>query len=190
MWAVRSKQRWIATQLTVSKTITYLHVFARNACASRGFLKIGHTSYPCLLGKSGRRYVKREGDNASPKGKWKLERLYYRPDKMGRPFSRLISKALNTRDGWCDAAGHGLYNRYVALPHNASHENLWRKDQAYDVVVTTNHNQRPRIQFAGSAIFLHVIKAGAAGTAGCIALSEKHLRQVLTRCGRHTYLVI
>jgi L,D-peptidoglycan transpeptidase YkuD (ErfK/YbiS/YcfS/YnhG family) len=174
----------------VSNSITYLHVFARNACASRGTLKIGQTIFPCLLGKSGRRFAKREGDSASPKGKWKLEQLYFRPDKMGRPKSKLKTKSLKPSDGWCDAAGHGQYNRFVPLPFKASHENLWRKDRAYDLVATTDHNQRPRKQFGGSAIFLHVIDKGATGTEGCIALSEKHLRQVLSRCGSHTYLVI
>ena len=174
----------------MSKTITYLHVFARNACASQGFLKIGHRSFPCLLGRSGRKFAKREGDGASPKGKWKLERLYYRADKMGRPLTSLPCKPLKPSDGWCDAGGHGRYNHHVALPFKSSHENLWRADQAYDLIVTTNHNQRPRKQFGGSAIFFHVINPEATGTEGCIALSEKHLAHVLKSCTRHTYLVI
>lgn len=151
---------------------------------------MGHNTFPCLLGKSGRRFSKREGDGASPKGIWKLNQLYYRPDRMGRLFSKLNTKALQQTDGWCDAAGNGLYNRHVSHPFKASHENLWRKDQAYDLVVTTTHNQRPRKQFGGSAIFLHVINKGSASTEGCIALSESHLRQVLSRCNRHTYVVI
>ena len=67
---------------------------------------------------------------------------------------------------------------------------LWRDDQAYDLLVTTNHNQRPRIQGGGSAIFFHVIRKDARGTEGCIALSEKHLRIVLSLCGPRTQLVI
>lgn len=97
---------------------------------------------------------------------------------------------MKSNDGWCDAKFDGAYNRPVALPIKASHENLWREDDAYDLMVTTNHNQRPRIQNHGSAIFLHLIRAYASGTEGCIALSEKHLRNVLSRCTRHTYLVI
>jgi L,D-peptidoglycan transpeptidase YkuD (ErfK/YbiS/YcfS/YnhG family) len=179
-----------ATQLTVSKTITYLHVFARNACSSLGVLKIGQSTFPCLLGKSGRRHLKREGDGASPIGIWKLEQLYFRSDKMGKPRTPFSGRPLKQNDGWCDAAGHGLYNRHVTFPLAASHENLWRKDQAYDLVITTNHNQRPRKQAGGSAIFLHVINQGAKGTEGCVALSEKHLRMVLARCSSPTYLVI
>jgi L,D-peptidoglycan transpeptidase YkuD (ErfK/YbiS/YcfS/YnhG family) len=151
---------------------------------------LGHSLFPCLLGKSGRRYNKREGDGASPKGQWKLEKLYYRPDQVSRPRASLITKATTRKDGWCDAKSHALYNRHVALPFRSSYETLWRTDKAYDLVVTTNHNQRPRIKGFGSAIFLHVANKGATGTEGCIALSEKHLRLVLQRCQPKTYLVI
>jgi L,D-peptidoglycan transpeptidase YkuD (ErfK/YbiS/YcfS/YnhG family) len=153
-------------------------------------LKIGSTTFPCLLGKAGRRFAKREGDGASPIGKWKLEQLYYRPDKMAKPRTALRCKPMKPTDGWCDAKFTGAYNRHVSLPYKGSHEDLWRKDSAYDVMVTTNHNQRPRIQNRGSAIFLHIINQGAKGTEGCIALSEKHLRNVLGRCSKHTYLMI
>jgi L,D-peptidoglycan transpeptidase YkuD (ErfK/YbiS/YcfS/YnhG family) len=142
------------------------------------------------LGKSGRRFAKREGDGASPFGRWKITQLYYRPDKMGRPLTHLKSKPLSKTDGWCDASAHGQYNCRVALPFSASHETLWRNDLAYDLVATTDHNQRPRVKSHGSAIFLHVINPGATGTEGCVALSEKHLRMVLQRCHAKTYLVI
>jgi L,D-peptidoglycan transpeptidase YkuD (ErfK/YbiS/YcfS/YnhG family) len=174
----------------VSESITYLHVYARNACSSHGVLKIGSTSFPCLLGKSGKSFAKREGDGASPRGIWKLEQLYYRPDKMGSPKTALSCKPMQPIDGWCDAKFNGAYNRHVALPFKASHENLWRKDGAYDLIVTTNHNKRPRIQNHGSAIFLHVMNPGATYTEGCIALSEKHLRYILRHCSKRTYLVI
>lgn len=93
-------------------------------------------------------------------------------------------------DGWCDAKGHKDYNRPVRLPFGASHESLWRNDEAYDLLVTTNHNQRPRIQGAGSAIFLHVWRTSATGTEGCVALKPADLRKVLMGCSKRTYLVI
>ncbi len=146
--------------------------------------------FPCLLGKNGRTHQKREGDGKSPVGCWKLEKLNYRPDKIGKPRSLLSSRGLKKSDGWCDAKGHRNYNRAVKLPLSASHEELWRQDEAYDLMVTTNQNQRPRRQGGGSAIFLHVIRKGATGTEGCIALSEKHLRIVLANCRQKTDLVI
>jgi L,D-peptidoglycan transpeptidase YkuD (ErfK/YbiS/YcfS/YnhG family) len=162
----------------------------KNAAASRGVLKLGQVAYPCLLGKSGKTFRKREGDGKSPIGNWKLEQLFYRPDKMGRPKTNLKCSRMRPTDGWCDAKGHGRYNRHITLPFKASHEVLWRNDQAYDLIISTNHNQRPRKQAYGSAIFLHVINSGATGTEGCIALSERNLRQILSRCNRQTYVVI
>jgi len=174
----------------VSRIITYLHIRAINPCSRQGVLQLGQMRFPCLLGKNGRTRKKREGDGKTPIGRWKLQTLHYRPDKMGRPLSRLPARPIQKSDGWCDAAGHRAYNRMVQKPFPASHEDLWRMDEAYDLMVTTNHNQRPRIQGRGSAIFLHVIRQGAKGTEGCIALSARHLRIILGQCGRKTYLVI
>lgn len=162
----------------------------KNANSPSGVLRVGQSEYPCLIGKKGKTFRKREGDHRSPIGKWKLERLYFRPDKKLHPQAQLSCQPLQRHDGWCDAKGHGLYNRHVTLPFSASYENLWREDDAYDLVVSTNQNQIPRIQGGGSAIFLHVINKGTSGTEGCVALSEHHLRLVLSRCSRHTYLVI
>jgi L,D-peptidoglycan transpeptidase YkuD (ErfK/YbiS/YcfS/YnhG family) len=99
-------------------------------------------------------------------------------------------KPLKKADGWCDAKGHGRYNRAVTLPFAASHENMWRQDEAYDLVCLTSHNQRPRVQGLGSAIFLHIWREGSMGTEGCVALKEADLRRVLAKCRGTTYLVI
>ncbi|MDE2446401.1 MAG: L,D-transpeptidase family protein [Alphaproteobacteria bacterium] len=162
---------------------------AINACSSSGFLVLGQSHFPCQLGKRGRRFLKREGDGASPKGRLVLKTLYFRPDRMRRPDTRLSSKAMTRNLGWCDAPDDFHYNRPITLPFKPSHEVLWRDDQAYDIVITTNHNERPRKLGAGSAIFFHLTN-GASGTAGCIALSAQHMRLILQRCGRNAVLVI
>jgi L,D-peptidoglycan transpeptidase YkuD (ErfK/YbiS/YcfS/YnhG family) len=108
---------------------------------------------------------------------------------MLRPKTTLKSRPLLETAGWCDAPSHFAYNRFVTLPFNANHEKLWRSDNAYDLVISTSHNQRPRIRGFGSAIFLHVTN-GSNGTEGCISLSERHLRMVLERCTKDVRLVI
>lgn len=150
---------------------------------------IGATQFPCRLGKTGRRFMKREGDGASPIGVFKLEQLYYRPDRISRPRTQINSRQVKKSDGWCDASGVFQYNRQVNLPFAASHEQLWRADNAYNIVISSNYNQKPRIRGFGSAIFLHVTD-GKKGTEGCIALSQKHLNLVLARCSKNTKLVI
>jgi hypothetical protein len=57
-------------------------------------------------------------------------------------------------------------------------------------VVILSHNQRPRIQGRGSAVFFHLADPGGAPTAGCVALSRRDMTTVLALCGRQTKLVV
>ena len=52
------------------------------------------------------------------------------------------------------------YNRLVKLPYAASHEELWRDDHLYDLVVVLGFNDDPVVPGKGSAIFLHLARAG------------------------------
>ena len=144
-------------------------------------------SFPCLLGKRGRAFRKVEGDNKSPRGKWLITQIYVRLDRR-RGLKR--AQRLKPDDGWCDAPGHRAYNRKVKIPFAANHERLWRADEAYDILATTSHNQRPRIRGAGSAIFFHLWRQGATSTEGCIALKRRDMEVVLSRLGSKAYLVI
>ncbi len=81
--------------------------------------------------------------------------------------------------GWCDALYDRNYNRPVRLPYPASAERMWREDRLYDLVIVLDHNQRPRRQGGGSAIFLHVARPGYGATEGCIALARPDLVRLL-----------
>ena len=143
--------------------------------------------FPCLLGKNGRTFRKREGDGKSPRGRWLLVDAYFRQDRI-LALPRAIR--LKPSDAWCDAPGHKDYNRKVVLPFAASHEKLWREDEAYDILITTNYNRRPRLRGAGSAIFLHLWRKGATATEGCIALRRHDMLIVLSKIKGKAYLVI
>jgi L,D-peptidoglycan transpeptidase YkuD (ErfK/YbiS/YcfS/YnhG family) len=125
--------------------------------------------------------LKREGDGATPVGCFRLEQLFYRSDRLARPLTRLPACPLRPSDGWCDATGDRNYNRRVTHPYPASAEHLWREDELYDLIVVLDHNRLPRIQGAGSAVFIHVARPGYRPTAGCVALSRRHLLRLL-RC--------
>jgi len=117
------------------------------------------------IGRSGIATLKREGDGASPRARIvPLAALARRARPLAVPW-RLTRPA----DGWCDAPGHGRYNRACRLPFPASAERMMRDDGLYDVVVVTDHNQRPRVRGRGSAIFVHVARPGLAPTEGCVA---------------------
>ncbi len=172
------------------KTVTYLHVRAISACATRGVLVCGSLSLPCALGRSGRVFRKREGDGASPVGIWRLNQLYYRHDRIFAIPSNLPSTPIRRGWGWCETVGDRNYNRRVNLPYATAHEELRRKDDLYDIVVDTSHNRRPRVQGQGSAIFFHIARENYTATAGCIAVSLKDMQKVLGCCSAKTQLVI
>lgn len=167
-----------------------MRVTALSPLNSSGWLLVGCRRHRVALGRSGWRALKREGDGASPIGSWRAMRVLYRADRVPRPRTGLPVERIGPDDGWCDAAGDRNYNRPVRLPYPASVERLWRPDGLYDLVVVLDHNQRPRVQGAGSAIFMHVARAGYRPTEGCIALSARDLRLVLARLGPGSRIVI
>ena len=146
---------------------------------SRGILRFEGREYPCALGRNGARQSKREGDGATPVGKYLLRQALYRPDRLALPNSGLPVRALTPDDGWCDDPRHRDYNRLVRLPFEASHERLWRADNLYDVIIVVGHNDDPPRPSLGSAIFIHCVAADFAPTQGCVALAREALIELL-----------
>ncbi|WP_373505051.1 L,D-transpeptidase [Aestuariivirga sp.] len=174
----------------MTSTLKSLHVHAISMRATRGILKVGQLQFPCSMGRTGRKYIKREGDGASPKGQWQMRRLFYRADRIMPPQSSLTPLVMRAHDGWCETVGDRNYNRLVRIPYETSHETMQRQDRLYDVVVELSHNERPRIQGHGSAVFFHLRQPDGGPTAGCIAVSLKDMRTILRYCGRKTKIVI
>ena len=59
----------------MTKIITHIHARGISLRATRGLLQLGGLSVPCSFGRAGRRHLKREGDGATPIGRWQLRRL-------------------------------------------------------------------------------------------------------------------
>ena len=123
--------------------------------------------------------AKREGDGASPIGRWPARRVFYRPDKGPPPETGLPTIAIRREDGWSDDVAEPTYNRLAPLPCRGSHERLWRDDGLYDLVVELGYNDEPVVAGMGSAIFLHVARPDYRPTAGCVALALPDLLAVL-----------
>lgn len=147
--------------------------------------------YACVLGRSGVRADKREGDGATPAGDWPVRRVWYRPDRQPVPLTAgLPVRAIAPEDGWCDEPTHPEYNRPVKLPFSASHENLWRADHLYDLVVELGYNDDPVVPGRGSAIFLHLARPDRSPTAGCVAFALEDLLAILRRLGPGDHVLI
>jgi L,D-peptidoglycan transpeptidase YkuD (ErfK/YbiS/YcfS/YnhG family) len=174
----------------VTKPLKTLRVLTRNGRATAGLLRAGYLAFPCSVGRSGRSFLKREGDGASPRGAWQLQRLFYRADRLLPPRCGLKPVALRAHDGWCETVGDRNYNRLVRLPYAAAHETMQREDQLYDLVVELSHNERPRVQGRGSAVFFHLRRPDGGPTAGCIAVSRSDMLKILRLVGPKTRILI
>src|SRR3712207_7409392 len=113
--------------------VNVIRVFRSPLDHRRGRLEAGTLAMPCALGRSGPRRDKREGDGASPVGRFRILQGFYRADHGPRPRTRLKLTPIRRADGWCDDPRDRRYNRLVPLPCPTSHEAMWREGPLYDL---------------------------------------------------------
>ncbi len=145
---------------------------------------------PCALGRSGTTHNKREGDGASPTGRFQMLGGFYRADRLRRPCTGLRFTTIRPSDGWCDDPRDRRYNQRITLPCSASHEVMWREDHLYDLVLDIGWNRGPIRRGRGSAIFLHLAKPGFLPTEGCVAIQPRMAARLLARIGPRTRIEI
>ncbi|MBK1696901.1 L,D-transpeptidase family protein [Rhodovibrio salinarum] len=138
-------------------------------------------AFACAVGRGGVGTKRGEGDGMTPVGRWPVRRVLYRPDRIAPPSTSLPISAIDPTDGWCDDPNDPAhYNRPVTKPYPGSHEDMWRDDPLYDLLVILGFNDDPPVAGAGSAIFLHVARPGLAPTEGCVALPREALHIVIS----------
>jgi L,D-peptidoglycan transpeptidase YkuD (ErfK/YbiS/YcfS/YnhG family) len=157
---------------------------------ARGHLQAGRLVFLVALGRSGILTNKREGDGATPRGTFRLLRLWWRADRLPRPRTRLPVRPIRNDDGWSEDPADRNYNRPLKLPDRSNADRLWRDDHLYDLIVELDHNARPRIANRGSAVFIHVAREGFRPTAGCVALKRGDLLKLLGMIARDCWIEI
>ena len=155
------------------------------------------TGIPVVLGKAGLAWgrgcgfcdlktvagpVKREGDNKSPAGVFRLRLVFGRASK--NPGTRMPYLPLTKNIVAVDDPRSRHYNTLVDESkvetrdwHSA--EQMILSDHRYDWGITVEHNVPP-VPGAGSCIFLHVWK-NRLPTAGCTAMAESNLLDIIRR---------
>jgi L,D-peptidoglycan transpeptidase YkuD (ErfK/YbiS/YcfS/YnhG family) len=171
-------------------TLDLIRVYPSPVDRRRGRIVAGPMTIPCALGRGGTTRSKREGDGATPVGRFRLLGCFYRADRGRRPPIRLSAAAIGPADGWCDDPADRRYNRPVPLPYPGRHERLWRDDHVYDVVVDIDWNRGPIVRGRGSAIFLHLARPDFAPTEGCVAVPKRMAARLLARIGPNTEIEI
>ena len=155
---------------------------------ARGLLVAGALTVPCALGRSGVTRHKREGDGAhTGRTAAARRRATTAPTALPGPPRACQRTPIGRLDGWCDDPADRSYNRPVSLPYPASHEELWRQDALYDILVVLDWNLVNPRPGAGSAIFFHLAAPGMTPTAGCIAVTLPAMRKILALSGPETY---
>ena len=136
-------------------------------------LQIDEFKFKCCIGKKGSTKNKKEGDKKTPKGKFKIENLYFRKDRKEKPTTLLKCVEIKKNMGWCDDTRFPeKYNKLINIKKNIKHEKLKRKDYKYDFLIPIKFNfRKPKVGF-GSCIFIHLTR-DYKPTAGCVALKEK-----------------
>ena len=155
-----------------------------------GYLKYKNFRFRCALGKAGIGNKKKEGDNITPKGLYKIVKIYYRKDRIKKVSSKFKLIKITKNIGWCDDPNSEKYNQIINLPTKYSYEKLYRKDNVYDLILVLNYNMDPVIKKKGSAIFIHVAKKNYQSTQGCIALKKNNLMKLISKINKNIKIKI
>ena len=67
----------------------------------------------CCIGKNGISSNKKEGDHSTPKGLFKLRKLYFRKDRVGIPKCKIYKKNIKKNMAWCDDPKHKKNNEKI-----------------------------------------------------------------------------
>lgn len=117
--------------------------------------------------------MKREGDGKTPSGIYPLGMVFgYAPSMDTRMPYRQATKD----DFWVDDANSPSYNRWVTGNVGAaSVEKMRLDDDLYRYGIVVEYNTNPVIKGYGSAIFFHVWRGEGVPTAGCVAMAEEDI---------------
>jgi L,D-peptidoglycan transpeptidase YkuD (ErfK/YbiS/YcfS/YnhG family) len=144
----------------------------------------------CVVGKAGIKKKLKEGDNITPKGIFKIIKVFYRADRIKKIYTKIKKIKIKKNFGWCDDPKSKFYNKLIKLPQKYSYEKFYRRDNIYDLIAVLNYNINPTIKNKGSAIFLHIAKKKNTPTKGCIALKKRHLIKLLQNINAKTLIKI
>ena len=132
------------------------------------FLYFNKRKIICLVGKNGIGVKCREGDMITPRGVFKMNKIYYRYDKTGKINTRIPTQKISKKLIW------------ITDP----------KSKKYNSPSTQNSNLGPCRKFKGSAIFIHCSEKNKNFTEGCIAVRKEILIEILRHISPKSFLIV
>ena len=157
---------------------------------NKNYLYFYNYKIKCSIGKNGLTSTKREGDQRTPKGKFKFILLLYRKDRVNCFHSKIEKKVIKKNMGWCDDPKSSNYNKLIKFPFSFRAEKLYLQKNTYDLILVLDFNRRPIKKGMGSAIFLHISDRSFKATKGCIAVKKSDFLKILKKITKKTNLII
>lgn len=153
-------------------------------------LIIDEFRFKCCIGKNGTTFFKKEGDKKTPRGKYSIDKLYYRSDRLEKPITKLRTIKIKKINGWCDDVNFpSKYNKPIKTNIKIRHEKLFRRDSKYDLLIPIKYNFiNPKVPH-GSCIFIHLTE-DYKPTEGCIALNKNDFLILLKLIKPNTKILI
>src|SRR5271155_1621494 len=171
-------------------SLARIDVWSRPGARRRGWIAAGSQRIAVALGRTGIKADKREGDGATPAGRFRPVRLWWRADRLPRPRTLLPVRRIGPDDAWSEDPADRRYNHPFRRSANEPGDRLCRNDGLYDLIIEIDHNTRPRVAGRGSAVFIHLARGGFGPTAGCIALKRQDLLRLLAAITPKTRIIV
>ena len=157
---------------------------------SKKYLTYQNNKVKCAIGKRGIGKKLKEGDQITPRGTFKIEKILYRQDKLNYLRSVIKKTSIKKNMGWCDDPKSKDYNKLIKYPFNYKSEKLYRSNNIYDIILVLNFNMHPIKKNKGSAIFIHISNNKYSPTQGCIAIKKKELIKLIKFINKKTKIII
>ena len=146
---------------------------------NKKYLTYKNYKVKCTIGKRGIGYKKKEGDQITPLGRYKIKYILYRKDRVKKINSGIKTIEITKNMGWCNDPNSKQYNKIIKLPSAFSYEKLYRRENIYDIILVLNYNMNPAKKNKGSAIFIHIAKKNYKKTEGCVAIKKNEILKIL-----------
>ena len=132
----------------------------------------------------------REGDGKTPVGVFRFTNAF---GILENPGAKIEYTQVDERHYWVDDSESRYYNQFISIDEVKkdwdSAEHICKFEESYHYVLATSYNIE-RIPGAGSAVFLHCTSEDAKATAGCIAIPEKDMRELMKNVEPQCILII
>lgn len=128
---------------------------------------------------------KKEGDGRAPAGTFRLGPAFGHASGGSLPGIGFPYRQMTEKSRCIDDPASPIYNLLVeegsVRKEWSSAEEMRRSDGQYRLGIVIGHNTDPVMPGGGSCIFLHIRKSPSNGTAGCTAVSDAALEELLRR---------